>query len=126
VDAHAAGKTGTTDDFRDAWFVGFTPKRTAGVWVGFDKTDVTGLSGASAALPIWASIMGKIQIPGDDGPFERPPGLVTVPVDPETGGIATGSCPEFLHEIFIAGTEPTEECRRHGGFIDHVRRFFGI
>jgi penicillin-binding protein 1B len=126
VQGAAAGKTGTTDDFRDAWFVGYTPARVAGVWVGFDRTEVTGLSGASAALPIWSSILSKIEVPGGDGPFTRPPGIVTVPIDPETGQVATGQCPEFLHETFISGTEPTEECSRHGGFFDRVRRFFGV
>jgi penicillin-binding protein 1B len=126
VEGAAAGKTGTTDDFRDAWFVGYTPKRAAGVWVGFDRTDVTGLSGASAALPIWAKIMSRIEVEGGDGPFERPTGIVTIPICPESGELATGDCPVFQHETFIEGTEPLDECLRHRGFITRVRRFFGI
>jgi penicillin-binding protein 1B len=122
-----AGKTGTTDDYRDAWFVGYTPLRATGVWVGFDRRDPVGLSGASAALPIWATIMKETICGSGDGSFSRPPGIVSAMVCTETGELATGACPDFRDEEFLEGTEPTVDCGRHGGgFFNSVRRFFGI
>ena len=103
----AAGKTGTTDDTRDAWFVGFTPEILALVWVGYDDNAKTGLTGAAGALPIWVDLMMHAQhrwagstFPGAAG---HPPRRV---VDPETGELATDGCPERVEEIFAAGTEP--------------------
>lgn len=122
-----AGKTGTTNDYKDAWFIGFSPRRVAGVWVGFDKKDVVGLSGGAAALPIWSELFRKIQPSGGDGAFPRPPGVVRVPIDPTTGDLATADCPDWMEEDFVEGTEPQRECETHGaGFFDSVRRFFRL
>jgi membrane carboxypeptidase/penicillin-binding protein len=127
VRGDVAGKTGTTDDFRDAWFVGYTPARAIGVWVGFDREDAVGLTGAAAALPIWASAMRDSEGANGDGTFTRPRGVVSVVIDPETGLLATQDCPDSREEEFIRGTEPTEECDRHGpGLIDRLGRLFGF
>ncbi len=120
-----AGKTGTTDDYSDAWFVGYTPRRVAGVWIGFDRRESLDLSGAAAALPIWSAIMIATTSRQGDGGFTRPEGIVTAVVDPETGMIATAACPDFRDEEFLAGTQPRQECDTHGGgFLEKVRRFF--
>jgi penicillin-binding protein 1B len=102
----AAGKTGTTDDTRDAWFVGFTPDMLALVWVGYDDNAKTGLTGATGALPIWVDLMMHAQHRWAGSSFAEPPGIVRVDVDPESGGMATDGCPQRLPEIFAAGTEP--------------------
>jgi membrane carboxypeptidase/penicillin-binding protein len=122
-DSDVAGKTGTTNDRRDAWFVGFTPERLALVWVGYDDNHPLGLEGSQAALPIWLEIAARAGF--DRGHvFPRPENIVEVEVDPETGERATERCSERQLEIFIAGTEPEEDCPLHsrGGFW---RRLFG-
>jgi penicillin-binding protein 1B len=102
----AAGKTGTTDDTRDAWFVGFTPEVLSLVWVGYDDNAKTGLTGASGALPIWVDLMMHIRHRWEGSTFPEPPGVIRVEVDPESGEAATWSCPERAEEIFAVGTEP--------------------
>jgi 1A family penicillin-binding protein len=113
----AAGKTGTTDEQVDAWFVGFTPKLITGVWVGYDqpKGAAGGITGASAAAPIWDRFMRKAtaQDPPDD--FPRPEGVVPMILDPDSGGLATDQCPKRQEELFIRGTEPMALCPRHPG-----------
>ena len=103
------GKTGTTDDYTDAWFIGFDPDITIGVWVGLDQKKPIGhnQTGAEAALPIWIEIM-KTWI-GDrlEPPKFEPPGnIVFVSVDKSSGGAADETTPEAISEAFIAGTEP--------------------
>src|SRR6202008_3351078 len=71
----AAGKTGTTNDLRDAWFVGFTPELLTVVWVGFDDNQPVGLSGAQAALPIWTPFMMRALAGRPDVSFEAPDGI---------------------------------------------------
>ncbi len=85
----AAGKTGTTNDQRDAWFIGFTPELLTVVWVGFDNNQPIGLSGAQAALPIWLSFIKRALAARPDVAFEVPEGLVKVEIDHDTGGLAT-------------------------------------
>ncbi len=109
----AAGKTGTTDDTLDAWFVGFTPDVVAGVWVGFDAGGATGLTGAQGALPIWTDFVRAVAAPDAPHAFPVPDDIVWRDVDPSSGGLATPSCPEVRHEPFLAGTEPQEPCDRH-------------
>ncbi len=120
----AAGKTGTTDDTRDAWFVGFTPRRLALVWVGYDDNARTGLTGASGALPIWVDLLRRI---GDgDADFEPPDGVVRSEIDPETGELAVAGCPQRVEAWFVRGTEPTASCSLHGGGVrEFFRRLFG-
>ena len=109
----AAGKTGTTDDLRDAWFVGYTPDLLVLVWVGYDDNRVLGLTGAQGALPIWIDfMMGSGWMTGKE--FAEPEGMVRAKVDATTGQLATWRCPEKIEEIFIEGTEPRVRCETHG------------
>ena len=113
--ADAAGKTGTTNDYRDAWFAGFTPDLLAVVWVGFDDNTPVGLSGTKAALPIWVDFM-KAALGGQE-PTSFPPapeGIVYVQIDRDTGLLAGPRCPNTRSEAFVAGTEPRETCGAHG------------
>ena len=104
-----AGKTGTTDDYTDAWFIGFDPDITIGVWVGLDQKKPIGhnQTGAEAALPIWIDIM-KAWIGNRTDPpkFEPPGNIVFVSVDKGSGGAATEGTPGAISEAFIAGTQP--------------------
>ena len=109
----AAGKTGTTNDLRDAWFAGFTPELLTVVWVGFDDNQPVGLSGSQAALPIWTQFMKAALAGHADQSFEPPEGVTFVEIDPETGKLATPACPKRFNEAFIAGTEPTQLCELH-------------
>ncbi len=109
-----AGKTGTSNDRRDSWFAGGSPERTSLVWVGYDSNDATRLSGARAALPIWARFTVKTRPTGGAPRFRQPPGVTTAAIDPLSGGLATGLCPRILTEVFIAGTEPDRICYLHG------------
>ncbi|HSP90164.1 MAG TPA: PBP1A family penicillin-binding protein [Vicinamibacterales bacterium] len=109
----AAGKTGTTNDLRDAWFVGFTPELLAAVWVGFDDNQPVTLSGSQAALPIWTRFMMAALSGRPNAAFAPPPGIVFVAIDRDTGKLAQPGCPRVLREAFIAGTEPTEVCELH-------------
>ena len=112
---HIAGKTGTTNDFTDAWFVGMTPRYTLGVWVGNDQKTQTigkGADGARTALPIWIRILQKMKERGRIDPqedFEVPPNIVFTPIDYETGLKATTDSPLPVLESFVSGSQPTEE-----------------
>jgi penicillin-binding protein 1B len=103
-----AGKTGTTDNLRDAWFIGYTPDLAIGVWVGLDDGSPLGIPGAKAALPIWASVMQTVVQRKPPGLFTKPPGVVLAAVDPETGRRALPGCNDgpTIMEAFRAGTEP--------------------
>ena len=111
--AVAAGKTGTTNDKRDAWFVGFTPDLLAVVWVGYDDNQPLGLTGSQAALPIWTRFMKSAVSGRETGVFEPPSGVTFARIDPETGQLARASCPSGQSETFITGTEPHAFCARH-------------
>ena len=115
--ADAAGKTGTTNDLRDAWFAGFTPDLLCVVWVGFDDNQPTGLSGSKAALPIWVDFMKGAQAGSKGQKLAAPAAnIVFVDVDRDTGLLATADCPRTMSESFIAGTEPQEYCSWHSGY----------
>jgi penicillin-binding protein 1B len=110
----AAGKTGTTNDLKDAWFVGFTPTLLTVVWVGFDDAgQPLGLSGSQAALPIWSHFMTRSMAGTKDMPFVAPEGVTSVDIDPQTGHLAVPGCPKPLREAFVAGTEPRDTCPLH-------------
>jgi penicillin-binding protein 1B len=109
----AAGKSGTTNDLRDAWFVGFTPELLTVVWVGLDDNRPVGLSGTQAALPIWTSFMSRALAGRANLTFSVPEGLTFADIDRDTGKVATPGCPRIFREAFISGTEPTELCALH-------------
>ena len=121
-----AGKTGTTDGYRDAWFVGYTSDVVIGVWVGFDDERPLRLTGSQAALPIWMDLARRV-IPPNVPSFVMPSGVVTRVIDPKTGQLATSQCPEQVSEVFIQGTEPSVYCEVHGGGIwERLRHTFGF
>lgn len=114
-----AGKTGTSNDGRDAWFVGYTPRLLALVWVGFDGGEPHGLSAAQAALPIWVDFMRQAVDAYPHGDFAVPTGIVVTDIDATNGKRAGYSCPLVVRESFLAGSEPPA-CDEHRGVIDHV------
>jgi penicillin-binding protein 1B len=110
----AAGKTGTTNDYRDAWFVGFTPELLTVVWIGFDHKRAINLAGGEAALPIWTEFMKRATAGLPASPFLPPPGVTMVRIDPASGDLATPHCPQSIEEAFYDGAEPTTPCPLHG------------
>jgi penicillin-binding protein 1A len=105
-----AGKTGTTNASKDAWFVGYSPEIVAGVWVGYDDAVSLGLSesGASAALPAWIDFMKAAQENRPIVDFARPGEIETQKIDPASGLLADIDQPNVIEEVFLAGTAPTE------------------
>jgi penicillin-binding protein 1B len=126
VTGDAAGKTGTTNDARDAWFVGYAGGLLAIVWVGFDDNAALGLSGAQAALPIWADFMKQATAAYGTRTFVVPDGITVAEIDPTNGRLANRSCPTVKPETFLSGSEPPP-CTDHGGIGDQMfdwwRRF---
>jgi penicillin-binding protein 1A len=104
-----AAKTGTTNDFSNAWFIGFTPRLVTGVWVGYDKPRSLGRdeTGARAAVPIWTHYMGKILASSPAEDFPVPEGVVFATVDLDPGGI----CARPVAMAFVRGNEPRSVCR---------------
>ncbi|HKK20403.1 MAG TPA: PBP1A family penicillin-binding protein, partial [candidate division Zixibacteria bacterium] len=111
----AGGKTGTSNNFCDNWFIGYTPQITAGCWVGFDEKISLGRNqdGSKNGVPIWADFMIKAcdSLPAED--FEEPDGIVHADVCLESGELATDRCTHVRSEVYIAGTEPTTYCHLH-------------
>lgn len=115
LDIPVAGKTGTTDDYTDGWFVGYSPELVIGVWTGFDERKSMGqrMTGAVVALPIWVETM-KAAYPTNRGPeFKRPPNIVEELICQASGLLSTPYCPKVVREIFIEGNEPTRVCDLH-------------
>lgn len=108
----AAGKTGTTDDFTDAWFIGYTPQLAAGVWVGYDikKSLGEGESGGRVAAPIWSAFMKSALAGKESREFSMPNGIEEVAVDDETGLLADPRCGKSHTEYFEVGTAPNQSC----------------
>jgi penicillin-binding protein 1A len=108
----AAGKTGTTNDYRDAWFIGYTPVLVTGVWVGYDDQQSIGWkeTGARAALPIWLDFMKKAHANSGPEDFTVPAGIVFKQVDPKTGLLSTENCRYSVLDAFLPGTEPRKYC----------------
>ena len=122
----AAGKTGT--DPTNGWFAGFTSELMCLVWVGFDDNRNLDLEGAHSALPIWTEFMKRAleyKEYKNAKPFEAPEGIVAMEIDPLSGQAATAACPTHQQEVFIAGTQPLETCRLHGGGQPGVTRVTG-
>ncbi len=111
----AAGKTGTTDGFTDAWFIGFTPTLACGIWLGYDDNRTLGrnMSGGLIAAPIWAEFMAEALENQAVGDFEKPDGLVSVSIDAKSGLLATEQCERIYTELYLEGTAPTRECDIH-------------
>ncbi len=123
----AGTKTGTTDNYTDAWFVGFTPQISTGVWVGMDDPSLDlgdYKTGAIAALPIWAKFMkaahDTLNLPVMN--FEMPEGVVKLHICVESKKIASQYCPEVIEEAFNQKTAPVQECDVHTGRIDRNRK----
>lgn len=107
ADLNVAGKTGTTDDARDAWFAGFTGDRVAVVWVGYDDNRPTHFTGSSGALPIWGQLMSQLNPEPLFPPLAE--NVEKVWVDAATGLLGNAKCPEAVELPFISGTAPTEQ-----------------
>ena len=107
-----AGKTGTTDDCTDAWFIGYTPSLIAGVSVGFDEKKSLGKreTGAEAALPAWIEFMQEVMKDKPVEEFQATSNIITVAIDRFTGLRATPDCTDVIIESFIAGSEPKQYC----------------
>jgi membrane peptidoglycan carboxypeptidase len=140
----AAGKTGTTNDYVDAWFVGFTPKVVTGVWIGFDqpKTIIRNGYAGEIAVPLWAGFM-KVATKGDKPEWlARPANVIGTNVCRISGKLPAGGCDHvevvnrdgfvekrsmIYTDYFVKGTQPTEECPLHPdrGFLDALAGVFG-
>ncbi len=121
----AAGKTGTSNNRRDAWFVGYTPDLVAGVWVGVDSGASVRLTGAQAALPLWTQFIERVSSGRPAREFRPPPGIVAGKIDPTSGLRVSAGCPGGVDEIFIQGTEPAETCPEGEFFLLRwLRRLF--
>ena len=132
LQSHTAGKTGTTQNWSDAWTVGFTPSQATALWMGFDERGETlglNLTGATAAGPAWAEYMKAVE-PAEPLRFERPAtGLIEVTVNARSGLLPSGvEDEEIIQEIFLAGTDPKErdgllayESDRRGEVMDNLR-----
>ncbi len=105
---YVAGKTGTTNDYRDAWFVGYTADVVTSVWVGFDRGAPLRLSSSEAALPIWGAYMRETpHTPANPKP---PAGVTFRDIDPESGMRWRDGCPGPIREVYLDGTAPTRHC----------------
>ncbi|MBN1197364.1 MAG: PBP1A family penicillin-binding protein [Candidatus Aminicenantes bacterium] len=129
LEAPIGGKTGTTNDNTDAWFIGFSPSITVGVWVGYSipRSMGEGETGSRAAAPVFVHFMEKYleARPEKETSYPKPPGVVFVKIDGFTGKLWTPECLHPLNEAFINGTEPTEFCRpeehmRFQGYYDNI------
>jgi penicillin-binding protein 1B len=110
-----AGKTGTTSNYRDAWFVGYSPRILTLVWIGFDDGHSVRLAGGDACIPIWTAYMNRIEGLIPDVEWRRPEDVIERTIDPQSGMLATPYCPQTRGEIFVAGTEPSSLCPLHAG-----------
>jgi penicillin-binding protein 1A len=114
----AAGKTGTTDEGADVWFIGVTPDLVAGVWLGFDRPQaiLADASGGGLAAPVWGRVVADYYTRhAPPAPWNAPPDLQARQIDRRTGMLATPYCPaeDVATEWFLSGTEPTESCPLH-------------
>jgi penicillin-binding protein 1A len=120
-----AGKTGTTNGYTDAWFIGFSPEFTVAIWAGYDdpsKSLGSGATGADVTLPIWIDIFKQFEeqkIRAAKPDFEPPPGVVVVPMDLTSGRRGVGPCARVVMQAFVAGQEPDKDCS--GGSVDVAR-----
>jgi len=117
------GKTGTTNDYLDAWFVGFTPELVAGVWIGYDEPRSLARPAAETALPVWAGIVSRLVEGAPHTSFPDAEELDLVWIDPWTGGLPGPSCPGVMRVPFLPGTAPRRVCERdHSGDWESIWR----
>lgn len=109
-----SGKTGTTNDYRDAWFIAYSPEVLSTVWVGFDDNRSMRISGSEGAVPIWTDHMLDVVGLVPERAFRRTDDVIDRDIDPETGMLASPYCPVTRSEIFVRGTEPQSVCSLHG------------
>ena len=109
----AAGKTGTTDEYQDAWFTGFTSRLSCAVWVGYDRNKNVNLPGGAIAGPIWANFMREASAATPDEDFDRPTGINIINICLDSGLIATEACPRSIEMAFLKGTQPEDICYYH-------------
>lgn len=112
---HVAGKTGTTTDYRDAWFVGYTSDVVTGLWIGCDGGAPLRLSAGEAAVPLWAAYMSRVRT--SESEIAPPEGIVFLDVDPTSGRRWRSGCAGPVREAFLEGTEPQTDCRAGGGTL---------
>ena len=110
---HVAGKTGTTTDYRDAWFVGYAPDLVTGLWIGCDGGAPLRLSAAEAAVPLWGAYMERVKTSREE--IAPPEGILFRDIDPTNGLLWRPGCEGPVREAFLQGTEPTTNCRPGGG-----------
>jgi penicillin-binding protein 1A len=117
------GKTGTTNDQADAWFMGFSPEIATGAWVGHDESRFLGWgeTGSRAAAPIWVDYMGAALTGRPKRDFDTPEAIIFTRIDRETGLLATRNSRETVFQAFIAGTEPTETADTYRTTTDALR-----
>jgi len=113
IDFRCAGKTGTTSDYRDSWFVGYTTDLLAVVWVGYDDNRPTGFTGARGAGRIWARFMNEVRPWMNPQAFRVPPGVVQRVICGQSGKLANPRCPDKRMEYFLAENELKEYCNIH-------------
>jgi penicillin-binding protein 1B len=116
-----AGKTGTTNEARDAWFAGYSSRLVAVVWVGFDDNQVHGLTGSHAALPIWGRFMKQALDAYPAPAVPVPEGITVAKIDPTNGKLAVAGCPVVAEETFLTGTEPPP-CDEHRGIGHEIQK----
>ena len=121
----AAGKTGTTNELHDAWFLGYTPRYVTGVWTGFDEEKPLGLNetGSRAASPIWLELMQTILKDKPVRVFGVPDGVVFAKIDAETGLLAVPESKQTVFECFKEGTVPTEYTKKPGSMTEPSQFF---
>lgn len=117
-----AAKTGSTQNFRDAWFIGYTPDLVCGVYIGNDDPGIPlGKSGATAAGPVFAEFIEDALRDMPALSFQTPRGIVRAEICHETGYLASPACPSTRWELFKSGTQPIYQCPWHSGFSVHTR-----
>lgn len=118
----AAGKTGTSDEGRNSWFVGYSPDLVSGVWVGYDDNAPTDLSGAVAAAPIWANYMKCAAPFVESTDFLMPPNVTLVKIDQASNALATSHCPaeNIIEEVYLRGSEPQRPCPLHSPYSEEL------
>jgi penicillin-binding protein 1A len=130
-DGAAAGKTGTTSDATDVWFVGYTPELVGAVWIGFDEVRPLPYraTGGGIAAPVWGRVMAAAYADRATPSWRRPPDVVARTIDPYTGLVVRDGCAPYWsdvrQEFFVAGREPISTCYEYSRRSTWLERFFG-